>query len=144
MSEWETGTIGGGWLGTYAYKGALAANPPVRFEATFTEPDSEGQFSGSVLDDGALGEADIHGQRSGLGIRFTKTYRRRGQATVSYEGTLAEDGRTMQGAWQIAGAARGVWDARRVWSEEGKADAEDRTAEYDEPLPREAVRLRLP
>ena len=141
MSELGAGTIGGGWLGTYAYKGVLSAQPPVRFEATLTPPDSNGRFTGSILDDGGLGEADVRGEQSGTGIRFSKTYRRRGQAAVSYEGTLADDGQTMQGTWQIAGAARGVWDARRAWSESGDAEAEEIAEEYEAPRVREVVRL---
>ncbi len=141
MSELEPGTISGGWLGTYAYKGALSAQPPVRFEATWTPPDTEGRFTGSILDDGKLGEADVRGEQSGTGIRFSKIYRRRGQAMVSYEGTLAEDGQTMQGTWQIGGAVRGVWDARRAWSESGSAAAEETAEEYELPRVREVVRL---
>jgi hypothetical protein len=140
MSELEPGTIGGGWLGTYAYKGALAAQPPVRFEATLTPPDSDGRFTGSILDDGGLGEADVRGEQSGTGLRFSKIYRRRGQAMVSYEGTLADDGQTMQGTWQIR-AAHGVWDARRAWSEISSTAAEETVEEYEVPRVREVVRL---
>ncbi|MGI4790044.1 MAG: hypothetical protein ACRYFS_14480 [Janthinobacterium lividum] len=141
MSEQGPASIGGGWLGTYAYKGALSAQTPVRFEATVAEPDSEGRFTGSILDDGNLGEADIRGEQSGSGIRFSKAYRRRGQPGVSYEGTLSDDGLTMQGTWQIAGAAHGVWDARRAWSENGTAQVEDVEEEQEQPRVREVVRL---
>lgn len=137
----EPGSVGGGWLGTYTYKGGLRAKSPVRFEATFTEPDGEGRFRGTILDDhgqnnNGLGEANVAGGQSGRGIRFAKRYRRRGQASVSYEGTLADDGRTMQGTWRIADMAHGVWDARRLWSEAAS------DAEVEEVEERETVRVR--
>ena len=59
-------------------KGRLRAQPPVRFEATFTEPDGEGKFRGTILDDHELGEANVAGGQSGRGVRFSKRYRRRG------------------------------------------------------------------
>ncbi len=142
----EPGSVGGGWLGTYAYKGALRAQPPVRFEATFTEPDSDGKFRGTILDDHglgnhALGEANAAGGQSGRGIRFAKRYHRRGQASVSYEGTLADDGRTMQGTWRIGEMAHGVWDARRLWSEAGSSAATEEVEEREVVRVREVVRL---
>ena len=139
----EAATIGGGWLGTYAYKG-VSLRPAVRFEATIAAPGAEGRFVGSILDDGSLGEADIHGGQSGLGFRFSKVYRKHGVSVVSYEGTLAEDGQTMSGTWQIGSAVHGVWDARRAWSDSGKLEAEEteeQTEEYAVPRVREVVRL---
>lgn len=118
----EQGSVGGGWLGTYTHK----SGPPIRFEATFSEPDGEGGFQGTILDDHGLGEANVAGGQSEQGIRFSKRYRRRGQQPVSYEGTLADDGRTMLGTWRSADIAHGVWDARRLWSEsEGDAAVEE-------------------
>ncbi len=137
----EQGSVGGGWLGTFAYKGALRKRPPVRFEATFTEPDGEGKFRGTILDDGGLGEASVAGGQSGRGIRFSKRYRRRGQVSVSYEGTLADDGRTMQGTWRIADIAHGVWDARRLWSEVESDVAVEEVEERATERVREVVRL---
>lgn len=140
------GTLTGGWLGTYAYKGRLQAKPPVRFDATLTE--TGGSFTGTILDDDNFGEADVRGERSGLGVRFSKVYRHQA-APISYEGTLAEDGRTMQGTWQIGRTAHGVWDARRAWSdpslsseEETEDDrAEEAAEEWEKPRVREVVRL---
>lgn len=142
----NTETIGGGWLGTFGYTGRLRGKPPVRFEATLSLPDSEGKFAGTILDDedGGVGEADVTGGQSGLGVRFSKIYREGRQTPVFYEGTLAKGGRTMTGTWRIADRAHGVWDARRVWSEGTGADAEEdaQFAEYAAPaLPREVVRL---
>ena len=138
------GSIGGGWLGTYAYKGSLQSQPPVRFEATLTETGG-GSFTGSILDDGEGGEADVRGEQSGQGVRFSKVYRQRQIPSVSYEGTLADDGRTMQGTWQIERQFHGVWDARRAWSDGGNAEAEETQEEaeqeWDRPRVREVVRL---
>lgn len=142
--EQGQGTIGGGWLGTYAY--AVNARR-VRFEATFTEPDAEGRFAGTILDDGSMNEADVSGGQGGRGVRFSKAYKKKGLAPVSYEGTLSDDGRTMRGTWRIANSAHGDWDARRLWSE-GEADAalseadtRDQPQEEKEDHVREVVRL---
>jgi hypothetical protein len=137
----EQGNVGGGWLGTYTYKGGRRTQPPVRFEATFTAPDGEGKFQGTILDDHGLGEANVAGGQSGRGIRFSKRYRRRGQVSVSYEGTLADDGRTMGGTWRIADIAHGVWDARRLWSEVASDTAVEEVEERKVARVREVVRL---
>ncbi len=127
-------TIAGGWLGTYAYQGRYASQPPERFEATFTRPDREGRFTGSILDDSPMGTADVtDGVQAGLHVRFTKIYRARHGGSgdellpIQYEGALSEDGRFMQGVWEIVSRARGrrlkslrihgVWDAHRMWNE---------------------------
>jgi len=137
----ESGGVGGGWLGTYSYKGLLQTQPPVRFEATFTEPNGEGKFQGTILDDHGLGEANVAGSQSGRGVRFSKCYRQRRKVSLSYEGTLADDGRTMQGIWRIADMAHGVWDAHRLWSEAGGAAATEETEEREVVRVREVVRL---
>ena len=142
-------TLGGGWLGTYAYKGRRETELPTRFDATFHQADGSGSFSGTILDDGSLGEADVRGEQSGQGIRFTKEYRQGAVPPISYEGTLSEDGRTMAGTWQIDRKNHGVWDARRAWSDSGLSAEDDmeenRTAErdrdWDRPRVREVVRL---
>jgi hypothetical protein len=105
-------SIAGGWLGTYAYQG-----PPTRFEATFTPALGEGRFSGTILDDGRLGEANATGSQTGREVRFVKLYLRPGMAPVAYQGTLSEDGRTLTGTWRIGADAQGIWDAHRLWSE---------------------------
>lgn len=138
MSEQEQGSIGGGWLGAYAYRGALRALPPVRFEATFAEPDGEGCFTGTILDDDGPGEADLSGGQSAQGLRFCEVYRQTSLSPVSFEGTLS-DGRTMQGTWQIADEAHGVWEAHRLWSESA-GDVFQEDAEEEERV-REVVRL---
>jgi len=128
MCDQKSGSIGGGWLGTYAYKGIWRAKPPVRFEATFTDREGNGAFHGTVLDDGDLGEADILGTHKGSSVRFSKTYRKATLAVVTYEGRLSDDGQTITGTWQISGKSQGngTWDARRLWSAEGgEASLED-------------------
>ena len=146
--EAAQGTLGGGWLGAYAYKGRLSGQPPVRFEAALTEAGDGGRFHGTILDDDGYGEADVRGEVSGQGVRFSKEYRRRGLGAISYEGTLAEDGLTMAGTWRVADA-HGVWDARRSWSDSGlsaedettKGGAEEASENWDKPRVREVVRL---
>ena len=141
----KQGRLGGGWLGTHAYKGALQAQPPMRFEATLTEPGDGGSFTGTILDDAESGDADVRGEQSGQGIRFTKEYRQSRMPLISYEGTLAEDGRTISGTWQIEQKFYGVWDARRVWSDSGlsaeQEAVEEAQEEWDKPRVREVVRL---
>ena len=135
----ELGNVGGGWLGTYAYRGALRTLPPVRFEATFTEPDSEGCFTGTLLDDEGPDEADLAGGQSARGLRFSEKGRASSNPPVSYEGTLSDDGRTMDGTWRIADEAHGIWEAHRLWSESvGESNTEN--GEEQEHI-REAVRL---
>ena len=129
MSDSQNHSITGGWLGTYHYRGFLASNPPVRFEATLTAADA-GRFAGTILDDGGGGEARATGVQTGSQVVFTKVYTgpRHGYVhPVEYEGTLSGDGKTMRGTWHIQ-AARGVWEARRIWSEEICA-AQDTTEE---------------
>ncbi len=141
----EAHTISGGWLGTYAYGGAGRSQSAVRFEATIAAPAGDDQFTGSILDDGKLGEADIRGEQSGLSFRFTKTYRQPGSPQIFYEGTLAEDGQTMTGTWRISRTAFGVWDAHRAWSDTGLAASEETEEEapeeWEEQRVREVVRL---
>ncbi|MBV9850755.1 MAG: hypothetical protein JO250_13865 [Armatimonadetes bacterium] len=125
MNDTNNHSVAGGWLGTYHYRGLLAGVPPVRFEAAFRVA-AEGKFSGTILDDGGGCEARATGIQTGSQVAFTKVYvgRRRSYALpVEYEGALAGDGKTMRGTWRI-GEARGVWEARRLWSEESRGEQE--------------------
>lgn len=130
MSAREPVSVSGGWLGTYAYKGAHSWQPPVRFEASFIAIDGGNQFKGTILDDSRLGMADVTGNQDGLRVRFTKVYLApppagHETAPVEYEGALSEDGRQISGTWLLVVArpggrtsrVRGVWDAHRMWSE---------------------------
>lgn len=132
--------IGGGWLGTYAYRGLQRGRPPMRFEATFTESGNLGRFTGTILDDGGNGEADVAGVQAGPGVRFSKTYRRAGHETIEYEGTFSDEGQTMQGTWRIGRAAHGVWDARRLWSGNDTEAVVAESQAQEAAQPREVVR----
>lgn len=121
-------SIAGGWLGTYAY-GVGDSRPPVRFEATFQ---SQGDgFTGRILDDGELGEAQVEGGvQTGAQVAFVKRYqqRRRDVAPVHYQGALSEDGMALTGTWILtAGGYRlaGSWEARRLWWDEGQRVLEE-------------------
>jgi hypothetical protein len=124
--------LSGGWLGTYWYQGRRS---PCRFEATLTHAARTGKLSGSVLDDGRLGMANVSGSATGQTVAFTKVYRDPGLAPVAYEATVAEDGRSMAGTWAISRhgrtALRGTWEMHRTWAESA---AEAESAQQPEPV----------
>ncbi|PSR14525.1 hypothetical protein C8255_24035 [filamentous cyanobacterium CCP3] len=94
------------WLGTYWQR-----DTPTRFEATLVQGGN--QLSGSILDDGYLGEAQLSGTVSGRQVRFVKRYVTSTQTTIDYTGTVSEDGNHMTGQWSIAGFDAGPWEAHR-------------------------------
>lgn len=98
--------ISGAWLGTYWQE-----NQPTRFEATLIQ--SGNQFSGSILDENYLGEAQISGEIVGRRIQFTKRYLTTSPHIVTYVGTLSEDTNSMQGKWSIGLLNSGSWEAHR-------------------------------
>jgi hypothetical protein len=98
--------LSGTWLGTYWQEGS-----PTRFEATFVQGGNS--FSGRVLDDNQLGEAQITGELIGRGIRFTKRYLTGSHRAIQYTGTLSEDANFMQGDWAIDRTRSGKWEAQR-------------------------------
>ncbi len=113
-------SLAGGWLGTYAYGGSSSRRPPVRFEATWTAHGDEGRFTGPVLDDGPLGEAQTDGMQTGRQVAFTKVYVNQSSSIthpIAYEGTLSEDGTQITGTWRLS-TLSGTWDAHRLWSHE--------------------------
>jgi hypothetical protein len=122
--------LSGGWLGTYWYQDRRS---PCRFEATLTHVPRTGQLTGTILDDGRLGMASMSGATTGGAVAFTKRYRDPGLEPVEYEGTVAEDGRSMAGAWAIARHGqvmlRGAWEMHRTWAE---CDAEAESAQEPE------------
>lgn len=123
MSSAETPSVSGGWLGTYNYPSGTNL-APVRFEATLAMQGLLGEFTGTILDDGPLGEADVRGVQRRRNVRWTKTYRRSRRGStgqVEYEGTLSEDGQRMTGQWRIS-FLRGDWEAHRLWSASGEAE----------------------
>jgi hypothetical protein len=97
--------VSGAWLGTYWQEGL-----PTRFEATLVQGGNT--LSGSILDDGSLGEAQISGEVIGRSIQFAKRYLTGSHALVRYSGTLSEDANFMQGTWNV-GAFVGTWEAYR-------------------------------
>ena len=98
--------LSGTWLGTYWQEGS-----PTRFEATFVQGGNS--FSGRVLDDNQLGEAQITGELIGRSIRFTKRYLAGSHRAIQYSGTLSEDANFMQGDWAIDRTRSGTWEAQR-------------------------------
>ena len=99
----------GTWLGTYWE----AHSDPTRFEASLVQ--GLNVLTGNILDDGWLGEALVAGERSGMGLQFTKRYLSGGHDVVIYTGTIGDDGDTMQGSWRIGQGDRfvGTWEAHR-------------------------------
>ena len=98
--------ISGMWLGTYWQR-----SNPTRFDVTFAQGGNS--LSGRVMDDSALGEANLSGTIAGRRITFVKRYLASSQAPIEYSGTVSEDGNFMSGEWRIAGFDRGNWEAHR-------------------------------
>ncbi|WP_271252980.1 hypothetical protein [Pseudanabaena sp. Chao 1811] len=101
--------ITGTWLGTYWQMGK-----PTRFEATFIQ--HENMLCGNILDDGYLGEATLQGEVVGRNIKFVKSYisTTKQRASVNYNGTITEDGNSMQGRWDFFGMLGFQnWEAHR-------------------------------
>ncbi|MEL7038993.1 MAG: hypothetical protein AAFO04_25800 [Cyanobacteria bacterium J06592_8] len=98
--------LSGTWLGTYWQQGV-----PTRFEATFIQ--SGNTLSGSILDDGYLGEAKLSGQVIGRSVNFTKRYLMSSPQSVSYTGTISEEENYIRGTWNIDFRFSGPWEAHR-------------------------------
>lgn len=113
--------LSGTWLGTYWQDGS-----PTRFEATFVQGGNS--FSGRILDDNPLGEAQITGELIGRSIRFTKQYLTGAHRAIRYSGTLSEDANFMQGDWIIDRRLSGSWEAHRN-QDDLMADLKNRLAQ---------------
>ncbi|MEB3273317.1 MAG: hypothetical protein ACO4AI_00390 [Prochlorothrix sp.] len=99
--------LNGSWLGTYWQWGN-----PTRFEATLVQGGHH--LTGSILDEGPLGEARLTGEVTGRSVRFVKTYSGAGQWPVTYSGEVSETGDYMSGTWFFEGGFdRGNWEAHR-------------------------------
>jgi hypothetical protein len=98
--------LSGMWWGTYWQQ-----ERPTRFEATLVQGGNT--LSGSILDDGYLGEAQLSGTVAGRQVRFVKRYLGLGQPPIDYVGTVSEDGNHIAGQWSIAGFDEGPWEAHR-------------------------------
>jgi hypothetical protein len=114
--------IQGSWRGCYFYAVQLAGGRGFGFEAVFLE--SGGVLEGNILDDSHLGEAVVSGSFTYPTVTFVKRYRNKPGAPIRYEGTMSEDGKTLQGSWFLIsgqGSTRGTWVANRT------SDGEDLT-----------------
>ncbi len=103
--------LSGTWLGSYWQQ-----ENATRFEATLIQ--SGNALSGSILDDGYLGEAQISGEVIGRSVQFTKRYLIKSHYSISYTGTLSESEDYIQGKWRIVLSrayknVSGNWEARR-------------------------------
>ncbi|HZG39059.1 MAG TPA: hypothetical protein VEZ50_10300 [Nodosilinea sp.] len=98
--------LSGAWLGTYWQR-----DTPTRFEATLVQ--GSNGLSGSILDDGALGEAQLTGTVTGRQVQFVKRYLGLSQPPIHYGGTVSEDGDHITGQWRIANFDAGPWEAHR-------------------------------
>ena len=116
-------TVTGAWSGLYTYADHLRI-PPVRFEAVFEAPASEGSFRGRITDADGIGEAEVTGSVEGRTLRFIKVYGRtvhRKPSPIQYKGTVSEDGLYLSGTWRIHSrlfglfpfSTEGVWRAQR-------------------------------
>ncbi|RTL35687.1 MAG: hypothetical protein EKK48_28830 [Candidatus Melainabacteria bacterium] len=105
--------IDGKWRGHYTY----SDNPDrgSAFDASFT--DSKGALSGEIVDDEWLGAAVLVGSFNYPTVRFTKQYTTLKVASIDYQGTMSDDGKTMSGKWVIYESEltmRGSWHAYRI------------------------------
>ncbi|MFQ4134690.1 hypothetical protein PGN35_000050 [Nodosilinea sp. PGN35] len=98
--------LSGMWLGTYWQQ-----DTPTRFEATLVQGGNT--LTGSILDSGHLGEAQLSGTVTGRRVQFVKHYLSRGQFPIDYRGVVSEDGDSITGQWSIAGFDAGPWEAHR-------------------------------
>ena len=98
--------LSGTWLGTYWQRGK-----PTRFEATLIH--SGNTLTGSTLDDSYMGEACLSGTVAGRHVQFAKRYPLKRQIPVNYQGTVSEEGDTMQGTWDFGNLGAGHWEAQR-------------------------------
>ena len=110
--------LNGTWLGTYWQGGN-----PTRFEMVLLQ--SGNSISGSILDDGYLGEAKLSGEVVGRRIRFSKRYFTSSPTPIDYAGTVSEDDDYIQGQWTINRFDAGPWEARRS-GESLSLDVEDK------------------
>lgn len=98
--------LSGTWLGTFWQR-----DQPTRFEASIVQGGNT--LSGSILDDGPMGEAKFNGEVIGRRVAFTKQYLTQTEL-IEYSGTLDEEATSIQGTWVIPGTKHsGTWEARR-------------------------------
>lgn len=130
-------SIVGEWRGHY--HDARSPDLSSGFTAFFLE--TAGRLEASIIDDFWPGKATAAGTFFYPTIQFTKVYVNQGQianvetrdgetilridsytAPIDYEGTMSEDGKTMDGTWTIKEPifVTGTWTAHRAEAEEEK------------------------
>lgn len=118
-------SVSGSWLGNYYYERTAQG---YGFEAVFVE--MNGSVEGSILDDGRLGEAHVFGSFAAPHLCFAKKYDKGTMHVVEYQGELSEDGKKLQGTWQIGQSSHGIWHA---WRQDEETVPEfERTDELDD------------
>lgn len=102
-------SVSGTWLGNYYYSGV---GQSCGFEVVFAQSGSA--IEGSILDDGALGEAHLTGSCVNSELTFCKIYNSKARNPVYYRGVLSEDGKSIAGTWRIDARVHGSWKAWRL------------------------------
>jgi hypothetical protein len=115
-------SIDGNWRGHYTY----AKNPDggSGFDANFVTNGED--VSGDIMDDFWPGAAVLSGTFSFPSLKYTKSYIGQKLASVEYQGTMNDDGKTISGAWSLVEGekvVRGAWTAYRTDQESKLAKA---------------------
>jgi hypothetical protein len=132
--------VTGSWLGNYYYSSVSSATG---FEAVFAQ--SGTAIEGSILDDGALGEAHLTGSCASGELTFCKIYNSKARDPVYYRGVLSEDGKSITGTWRINAQVNGAWKAWRQDDEQLPETMErDDEVEHETEKERELVPLTAP
>jgi hypothetical protein len=128
--------IEGSWIGSYGYNDGRL---PVQFDANFTLVDDPETltFTGTIRDNGPLGEAHVDGQQLGRAVFFTKyyTFPLADSLTgrVEYTGELAEDGNSIAGSWTLRSGGTGPWQVFRYKPDARRSDCALPSLTYDHP-----------
>jgi hypothetical protein len=98
-------SLAGSWGGTFFYPDGAA---PVGFTITFNAPSSSGRFTGRLKEPNsfsmelvAMLRADVEGVVRDDAVEFTKLYTEGADHSVTYEGSLTSDGKTLIGSWYV-------------------------------------------
>jgi hypothetical protein len=133
-------SIAGEWRGHY-YSHRI---PDVGsgFSAFISE--NSGRIEGTIVDDNAPGKASFRGSFAFPTVLFTKVYVNAGKGErisisettsvklsyanpIEYEGSMSEDGKTIQGTWTITNSlSKGTWTAYRIEEEEKKEEISEK------------------
>ena len=119
--EAQAQRIGGRWIGHYYYAGQQANRAPVEFEME-VDVVAPGQFRARICEPNTFGTrgvpflyANVSGEITDQGLRFTKTYDGTGgqNHSVLYVGTFNRGWTMMVGTWRIDDRTTGRFDLRR-------------------------------